>query len=82
MLVTKKKIAPDVPLSEYLGKVESLYTVLPIDARVAERSMQFTKKFPKDPADRIIGATALVHQLSLITADEPILRSGEVPCIW
>jgi PIN domain nuclease of toxin-antitoxin system len=38
--------------------------------------------YPKDPADRIIGATALVEGLSLVTADRAIRNSRAVPTIW
>jgi PIN domain nuclease of toxin-antitoxin system len=40
--------------------------------------MSFPTAYPKDPADRIIGATALVEGLSLITADRenPSLQTG------
>jgi len=30
----------------------------------------------------LIGATALVHGLQLVTRDEPIRDSGEVPVVW
>jgi PIN domain nuclease of toxin-antitoxin system len=36
--------------------------------------------YPKDPADRIIGATALL--LSLLTADGEIRRSRVLGTIW
>ena len=38
--------------------------------------------YPKDPADRIIGATALVEGLSLLTADREIRRSKALRTIW
>jgi hypothetical protein len=38
--------------------------------------------YPKDPADRIIGATALVEGLFLLTADRGIRRSKAVRTIW
>jgi PIN domain nuclease of toxin-antitoxin system len=44
--------------------------------------MGFPATFPKDPADRMIVATALVEGLSLITADREISRSKLVPTIW
>ena len=82
LLANRERIRPRIPMREYLRSVEAQFTVLPITADVAERSIQFSPKYPKDPADRIIGATALIHGLSLITADAPIRKSGEVPCIW
>ncbi len=35
-----------------------------------------------DPADRMIVASAQVHEAALITADERIRESGLVRCIW
>ena len=82
LLAKRDRIRPRIPVREYLRSIEAQFTVLPISAEVAERSVQFSSKYPKDPTDRIIGATALVHGLSLVTADGPIRKSGEVPCIW
>jgi PIN domain nuclease of toxin-antitoxin system len=44
--------------------------------------MSFPTTYPKDPADRIIAATALVEGFSLITADREIRRSKLVHTIW
>jgi PIN domain nuclease of toxin-antitoxin system len=44
--------------------------------------MVLPASYPKDPADRIIGATALVEGLSLLTADREIRRSRAVQTIW
>ena len=82
MYVTRGKIRPAVTLSAYLRLIEKSFVVYAITAKIAEASMHFTSKYPKDPADRLIGATALVHGLKLVTADEKIRKSGEVPCIW
>ena len=69
-------------LRDLLQAVERSFAVLPITAAVAEYSTQFTRRYPKDPADRIIGATALANGIELVTADRLIRASGEVPCIW
>jgi PIN domain nuclease of toxin-antitoxin system len=52
--------------------------VLPLSARVAVESTRFGDDFPRDPADRIIGATARCHGLRLMTADERIRGSGMI----
>ena len=82
MLATKNRISLSVPLSSGLQELESFYTVLPITAAIAEASMTFSPKFPSDPVDRLIAATALVHKAPLITANRRIRASREVPCIW
>ncbi len=81
-LTSAKRIDVQGPLREFLHTIERSFAILPITAAIAERSVQFTRKYPKDPADRIIGATALINGLELVTSDRAIRKSGEVPCIW
>lgn len=78
----KGRIHLDVSLESFLTRVEAQFVVLSMDARVCARSMTLPETYPKDPADRIIGATALVEGLSLLTADSQIRRSKAVRTIW
>lgn len=82
MVVSRGRVQSQTPLSAFLKAVEESFSVLPMNREVAETSMSFTDAFPKDATDRMIAATALVHGMHLITRDERIRRSGEVPCIW
>jgi PIN domain nuclease of toxin-antitoxin system len=81
MLTTSGRIKPAIPLGQYLRRVEQMFQVLPINGAIAERSMQFSTGYPKDPTDRLIGATASVHGIPLVTRDKGIVRSGEVNCV-
>ena len=81
-IVSRDQIRMRTSVRDFLNEVEERFRVLPITAAIAERSVQFSSRYPKDPSDRIIGATALVHSLQLVTADRQIRESGEVPCIW
>jgi PIN domain nuclease of toxin-antitoxin system len=56
--------------------------VLPLTVDVAIDSEHLGASFPQDPADRLIAATARVHDLTLITADRPIRRSAAVRTLW
>ena len=56
--------------------------VVPLTVDVAIESEQLGKGFPADPADRLIAATARVHDLTLITSDQPIRKSGIVRALW
>jgi PIN domain nuclease of toxin-antitoxin system len=80
--IARGRVAVSSPAGVYLRFIETLFTVLPINAQIAERSAQFGANFPKDPADRLIAATTLVHGARLVTKDEEIRGSGEVTCIW
>jgi PIN domain nuclease of toxin-antitoxin system len=69
ILVSKGRIRLDISLESFLREVESRFVVLPLSGRACARAMGLPAVYPKDPADRIIGATALVEGLSLLTAD-------------
>jgi PIN domain nuclease of toxin-antitoxin system len=81
-LVSKGRIVIDISLESLLGEVESRFAVLPITGRACARTTTLPAAYPRDPADRIIGATALVEGLTLITADREIRRSKAVRTIW
>jgi PIN domain nuclease of toxin-antitoxin system len=69
-------------LAEYLSYLESIFVVLPINAAIAQLSVSFSENYPRNPMDRLIGATAIAHSATLVTKDERIRASGEVNCIW
>jgi PIN domain nuclease of toxin-antitoxin system len=81
-LATKGRIRLDISLESFLQEVESRFVVLPISGRACARAMNLPAAYPKDPADRVIAATALVEGLSLLTADRAIRRSRTVQTIW
>ena len=81
-LATKGQIHLDISLESFLQEVESRFVVLPISGRTCARAMGLPATYPKDPADRVIAATALVEGLSLLTADRAIRRSRTVQTIW
>ena len=81
-LANKGRLRLDMTLELLLQEVESRFTVLPISARACARTIDLPAAYSKDPADRIIGATALVEGLTLLTADREIRRSKVVPTIW
>ena len=57
-------------------------TVRPITPEIAALAAQFPDDFPRDPADRLIGATARAEGLTLITRDENIRRSPLLKTVW
>ncbi len=56
--------------------------VLSLTVDVAIESEQLGDSFPPDPADCLIAATARVHDLTLITSDAGIRKSGAVRTLW
>ena len=57
-------------------------TVREITPVIAALSTQFPDDFPRDPADRLIVATARAEGLTLVTRDERIRASALVRTVW
>jgi PIN domain nuclease of toxin-antitoxin system len=73
----------------YSGSVEafvretiSRVTVKSLSPEIVAVAAHLPDNFPKDPSDRLIGSTAIVAGIPLVTADEKIHRSGVVECVW
>jgi PIN domain nuclease of toxin-antitoxin system len=66
----------------FLSEVERRFVVLPITAHISVQAFALPSHYPKDPVDRIIGATALLEDIPLLTADGELRNSGAVPTIW
>jgi hypothetical protein len=62
-----------IPSSSFPGFSHSSY------AFVGGPQLQFPKSYPNDPQDRIIGATAIVEGIRLLTHNKMIVKSGLVP---
>ena len=69
-------------IEAFVEEICSRTAILPITPRIAALAIQFPSSFPKDPADRLIGATAISEGIGLISADVRIQRTGIVRTIW
>ncbi len=63
-------------------EVASFFSVRPITPKIAAQASQFGSDFPKDPADRLISATALAEGLTLVTSDTALRRSPYIRTVW
>jgi len=81
-LFQKGRIHLELSLESFLTEVEARFVVLPISGRACARALGLPADYPKDPADRVIGATALVEGLCLLTADREIRRAHAIRTIW
>jgi PIN domain nuclease of toxin-antitoxin system len=73
-------LIPDV--KTVLSEVEHRFVILPITSSIAMQAFALPANYPKDPVDRVIGATAVIEGLNLVTADQAIRQSKAVPTIW
>ena len=56
--------------------------VIEVTPEIAALTTTFPEHYPKDPGDRIIGATARAYGMTLVTQDERILNSPLIRTIW
>ena len=56
--------------------------VLEITPEIADLSVSFPENYPRDPGDRLIGATARAYGLTLITDDARILNCPLIRSLW
>jgi PIN domain nuclease of toxin-antitoxin system len=73
----------------YSGSVESFVretisrvVVKSLSPEIVAVAAHLPDNYPKDPCDRLIGSTAIVSGMPLVTADEKIRSSGVFESIW
>lgn len=81
-LAQKGRVETTLSVESFVRLCASKMTVLPITPEIAARAVSFPDSYPKDPQDRLIGATALVEGIELVTHDKLIKKSKMIPTIW
>jgi PIN domain nuclease of toxin-antitoxin system len=81
-LAENGRVETTLSTESFVRQCAAKMTVLPISPEIAVRAVGFIDPYPKDPQDRLIGATALVEGLQLVTRDTLIRKSRMVPIIW
>ena len=75
------KLKLTLPLNEFLDKIQnSEFEILQIKNEYL-KGLAILPSIHKDPFDRLLVATALVENLTIITADDNV-RKYDVPWIW
>ncbi len=82
-LVDRGRLILPKPLKEWfsIALAEEGVSLIPITPEIAIESYSLPDEFHKDPADRIIVATARVHNCPLMTIDQNILAYPYVKLI-
>ena len=84
MLMHKKRLILDV---DYLTFIELIfdsnrYILKGISPEIADLSSTLFSEYNKDPADRIIAATAMVEKAKIVTSDNKLRQSKKIITIW
>lgn len=84
MLVKKGRLKLTMDTDSWLEKIEqiNLLQFVPVDNKIAAKSVNLPDFSNPDPADRMIIATALQNGSPLITSDKKILNYPLVRTIW
>jgi PIN domain nuclease of toxin-antitoxin system len=84
MLVERERLVLSMEVSAWLAAVAAIQSVrfVPIDTEIAARSVDLPGKFHKDPADRMIVATARKFAAPVVTRDEKIRAYAHVKTVW
>lgn len=84
MLVARDRIALSMDVAKWLDVVSEIESVrfVPVDNEIGVKSTELPGEFHKDPADRMIVATARKFAAPLVTADEKIRAYPHVKTVW
>jgi PIN domain nuclease of toxin-antitoxin system len=84
-LVARRRIEFDRPLAAWIGGALRLHQVnaLAPNVSIALRAGSLhTERFPRDPTDRLIYATALEHSALLVSADRHLRAADPERVVW
>jgi PIN domain nuclease of toxin-antitoxin system len=84
LLASKGRLTFTMDAGDWIARSETLpfFRFVPVDNAIAIRSVRLEEPFHKDPADRIIVATAMTMGMPLVSSDSKILRYPHVKTIW
>ncbi|BAN36858.1 hypothetical protein SCD_n03059 (plasmid) [Sulfuricella denitrificans skB26] len=84
MLVANQRLVLSMEVNAWLSTVAEIEAVsfMPVDIEIATKSVELPGEFHKDPADRMIVATARKLAVPLVTKDEKIRAYPHVKTIW
>jgi PIN domain nuclease of toxin-antitoxin system len=81
-LAQNGRIAVAVSVESFVRELLARVILRPVTPEIAALSVRLPPEFPKDPADRLIAATAMVEGMPLVTADARIRQSKVVETVW
>ncbi|MBI4991011.1 type II toxin-antitoxin system VapC family toxin [Candidatus Gottesmanbacteria bacterium] len=84
LLVKRGRLKLTMDIDTWMERVEALPFIrfVPVDNKIAAKSVSLPPPLHNDPADRMIIATALQENAVLITSDKRILKYHYVQTLW
>lgn len=84
MLAARGRINLSMDVTAWLAKVEEIDCLkfFPVNNEIAVMAVQLPGEFHKDPADRLIVATARKLGAPIVTVDEKIRAYPHIRTIW
>jgi PIN domain nuclease of toxin-antitoxin system len=84
MLVSQSRLTLRIDLGDLFHQLESIESIqfVPVSNRTSMNSVTLPEPFHKDPADRLIVATARESDCTLITSDQMIRDYPHVETLW
>ncbi len=81
-LMTAGRLRITGAVDAFVEEIAGRMVVIPISPKIAVLETRFSTPYPRDPSDRLIGATAIAEGIALVTKDREIRNSGQVRTIW
>ena len=82
LLAQRGRIHVAGTVESFVRETVSRVILRPMTPEIAALAVRLPASYPKDPADRLIGSTAIVEGFPLVTADEGIRAAKIVDTIW
>jgi PIN domain nuclease of toxin-antitoxin system len=84
MLTTRGRLSLSIDVTTWLAAIQQIERVgfVAIDNEIAVNAVELPGEFHKDPADRLIVATARKLGVPIVTADQKIIDYPHVRTIW
>jgi len=81
--IQRGKLEIGISIEEFARRIQKsgIIELVPVDTVTWLRSLALAWDH-RDPADRVIVATAILQDVPLLTADTEIRRFGGVSCVW
>lgn len=81
--VQRGKLELGLSIAEFTRRIQKsgIIELLPVNTATWLRSLELAWDH-RDPADRVIVATAILQDLPLVTADTEIHRFDGISCVW